>query len=515
MKKNRLSIILVVAAVAFMPCCNSCVKDDPSSDDKEDVKDDPDPVPEGPQAGTYTFTASPFMEKWNVGDKIYVHGSYGPAGQMITLAASDISADGRTASVTLDKVLEFCLGPDNLYAAWPGDAVLLNDGIMTQSTEFETLDAPLAVAYLSGTDFAFVDASACLTFKVSGYKDFALAGNQRPGLRFTGYEALHTSAETDFFGRKVDGYPFIYGDVKDGSVTLWLPGTITFKSGFTLYFGNDGNWPVCYSIKDDIRLTAGKIEDLGDITAALETYSGPAPKMPEMGARTKWSIKVNELSGLCMSADGDFIWGLGDGGDLVRLSFDAEVLSSVHIGGDAEAISIDPATGDLIVGCEPSLIYKVPYPDFNKMEQLYVVEDARLYGNDGQEGLTYYRDGLIYSGMQTGSELYCIVYETGEVVWKKNMRQIFPSITEIADLEYDPLTDWLWIIDSEAKKIFALTGDAENMLGSYAIKATSNPESLCVDHAHSCIWVGDDYGSTSYFYKYEFTGLDDAIIQPE
>ena len=122
-------------------------------------------------------------------------------------------------------------------------------------------------------------------------------------------------------------------------------------------------------------------------------------------------------------------------------------------------------------------------------------------------------DGLVYSGMQTASELYCVNLETGEVLWKKGMRSIFPAITEIADLCYDPLTDWLWIIDSEAKKIFALTGDAETILGSYSIKATDNPESVCIDHRNNCIWVGDDCGDPSLLYKYEFTGLDDAIIK--
>ena len=95
---------------------------------------------------------------------------------------------------------------------------------------------------------------------------------------------------------------------------------------------------------------------------------------------------------------------------------------------------------------------------------------------------------------------------------RKDLRSIFPSITEIAGLCYDPLTDWLWIIDSEAKKISVLTGDASHMLGVYSVKGIDNPEAICVDHDHSCVWVGDDYGSTSHLIKYEFTGLDDFII---
>ena len=93
------------------------------------------------------------------------------------------------------------------------------------------------------------------------------------------------------------------------------------------------------------------------------------------------------------------------------------------------------------------------------------------------------------------------------------LRAKFPEITEIADLCYDPLTDWLWVIDSEARKFFVLSGDASEMLGYYSTGAIENPEAIFVDHAHSCIWVGDDYGSTSHLYRFDFTGLDDAIIQ--
>ena len=47
------------------------------------------------------------------------------------------------------------------------------------------------------------------------------------------------------------------------------------------------------------------------------------------------------------------------------------------------------------------------------------------------------------------------------------------------------------------------------------LRGIENPESVCVDHKHSCIWVGDDYGSTSYLYRFDFTGLDDAILSNE
>lgn len=520
--KRKFLLLLCMAMVVYLPCCISCT--DPSREDDpiEDPGTEPKPgeeTPSGPEAvkpqpGTYTFTCSALKGTWSAGDRIYVYGSYGPAAQVITLTASDISSDGKTAGVSLSgQLFDYLLNPDGLYAAYPADAVRPGDGLMDTVLSFEKYDIPLSVAYLKDSGFAFEDISTGFTFRVSGgYDRFALAGTQRPGLRMTGYSVDYSSDFADFSGRKTDGYPFLEGELSDGSVLLWIPGTITLKEGFSLYLGKDGQWPSVYTAAGDVRLSSGTVLDLGDITASLAPYAGPAPKMPEMGSRTKFDVKLNEMSGLCLSVDADFLWAVGDDGDLARVSFDGKVIEKTHIGSDTEAVTRNPATGDLLIGLEPHGIGQVAAPEFNKLKTLFYISDAKGYGNAGLEGLTYYKDGLVYAGMQTGSDLFCLDLETGATVWKKRLRETFPLITEIAGLCYDPLTDWLWIIDSESKRFFALSGDAESMLGYYSIKPTDNPESICVDHVHSCIWVGDDYGSTSYLYRYDFTGLDDAVI---
>jgi hypothetical protein len=513
MKKTAFHILIIALATLSMPFCCSCTK--PSSQEEKHETKPEEPEPKGPQPGTYTFTASPLKGKWEVGDKIYVHGSYAPAAQMITLTATDISDDGRTASARLDSVTEYPYKPDGLYAAWPGDAVVQEDGLTDSNTSFSRMDCPLAVAYLSDTNFSFVDASSALSFSVSGYTHFALAGNQRPGLCFTEYMVDYSTNNESFTNRKNDGYPFLEGTFTDGSVLLWFPGAISMKGGLTIYLGDGDNWTESYTLTNDLKLPIGKITDLGDITASLVAYSGPAPRMPRMGKKTKYTVKFNELSGLCLSENGDFLWTVGDDGELAKLSFTGEISGRIDIDCDAEAVSRNPVTGDLLIGMEPNGVGRIAAPGFNHLETLFKIADAKGYGNAGVEGLTYYKDGLVYAGAQTGSDLFCCNLETGELVWKKRLRDIFPSITEIADLCYDPLTDWLWIIDSESRKFFALTGDAETLLGSYSVRGIENPESVCVDHKHSCIWVGDDYGSTSYLYRFDFTGLDDAILSNE
>ena len=529
MKKSILFLLLATIAMT-LPCNLACTKTEPE-DEKEEKPVEPGQMKLEP--GIYTFTVSPLKGQWEAGDKIYVHGAYGPYAQMITLTAADISDDGKTASARLDDVTKILVKPDGLYAAWPGEAVVTGESVLDSKTQFSRADILMSAAYLSGTAFAFKDVMCGLSFNASGYTDFAIAGNNRSGIRFINYEIEYTSEFSGFYNFRNDGYPFVTGSLTDGSALLWFPSTLSFPQGYTIYFGNDGNWPVSYSVNEQTKLKMGEIANLGDITDALEPYDGPKPQMPEMGKYTMYSVAFNELSGLCVSEDGDFLWALGDGSEIAKISFSGEVLKKANLKTttgstiDSEGISVNYDTGDILIGGEPNVVCCIPsasIPDifnkstFNGVVSLFNIADARNFSNAGLEGFTYYKknsegQGLAYAGTQTGSYLYLCNLETKEVLERKDLRTMFPAITEIAGLCYDPLTDWLWIVDSEAHKFFVLTGDGERLLGSYALKSKSNEESICVDHANSCVWIGDDYGSTSHIYKYEFTGLDDANIR--
>ncbi len=520
MKQRLVFTVITLVTLITVQCCVSCTQQDVPEETKK--KENVTPVvPEGnpkPEAGTYSFVASPLKGVWEAGDKILVHGSYGPSAQVVTLKASDISADGKTATAELGDVTKLVAAPDWLYAEWPADAVVVEDGLMESTTWFNELDIHVCVSYLKEGAFKFADASACLTFTVNGdYDKFAISGGQRPGIRTVSFSTGYSSDDEAISKAKVDGYPFRYGEITPGTpVTIWFQGGFNFKKGFSIVLGNGDNWPMVYTVSEDTKLKVGEKLDLGDITSALVAYEGSEPKMPEMGEMHRYKVDVNELSGINFSEDGSFLWGVGDGGDLISMDFEGNVLSSLYVGGDAEGITIDPRTGNLLIALEPSSVGVIEAPDFNnKVKTLFKIADAKNYGNAGMEGITYYKDGLAYCGTQTGSELYLCNIDTGEVLWKKGLREMHYVITEIADLYYDPLTDWLWVIDSEAHRFYALTGDAETLLGSYYVPKVGNAESICVDHERSCVWVGDDYGDPSYLFRFDFTGLDDAIIPAE
>ena len=252
--------------------------------------------------------------------------------------------------------------------------------------------------------------------------------------------------------------------------------------------------------------------------------------MPTVSNMTKYTVNFNEFSGLCLSEDKSFLWAIDDNGKLGRIDITnnvGELLESWSSGGDPEGITIHPETGDLIVGNEEPVsvgIIPAPVSKNDKQTIIFKIKEASGYGNSGMEGITYYKkDGdrdLIYCGTQVDANLF-LCDLNAEVDDSKyttlvqepiSLRKRFPGVLEVAGLCYDPVTDWLWMVDSEAHKIFVFSGDATQLLCAYALKTKSNEEGIVVDHSRNCVWIADDYGSPSYLYKYEFEGLEDFRI---
>jgi hypothetical protein len=94
------------------------------------------------------------------------------------------------------------------------------------------------------------------------------------------------------------------------------------------------------------------------------------------------------------------------------------------------------------------------------------------------------------------------------------------TISEVGDLCYDPVSDYLWVIDSNSNKdkpqylpftLYLFNGDATKLLQTYYVGdfAHWNPEAVCVDHKNNCIWLGEDCdsGNPSLLHKISFTNL--------
>ncbi|MBO4475589.1 MAG: Ig-like domain-containing protein [Bacteroidales bacterium] len=491
-----------------------------------------------PQPGVYTFTASKLKGQWKAGDQIYIQCGYGPSAQVITLADNQISDGGKTASAELSgDLFKYLADPDPLYAAWPAEAVKKQEGLSDKIIYYSVSDILLTQAYLVGNNFSFIDVSSIISFTVSGgFDHFLITGAQRPGLRYSSYKNEYSSVKESPSKPKDDGYPFREGQLSaDGDLnSICFPGGITFNGGFSIYFAKGDDWTASYTYSDNITLKPGKKLDLGDITASLKPHDGPKPSIPEITDMTRLTVALNELSGICVSADGNSLWAVGDGSQIANIELDGTVINKANIWEDkytidSEGLSLNYDTGDFLISGEPNCVYRISSEkigsifsyyneekkryEFTGVQSLFNISDAASFGNSGAEGCSYYKDGLVFIGTQTGAYLYLCNLETGEVLWKKGLRSMHTVITEIAGLCYDPLTDWLWVVDSEAHKFFALSSDAEKLHGAYLMNTKSNEESICIDHKNSCVWIGDDYGSTSYIYRYNMKGLDDFNVK--
>lgn len=236
-----------------------------------------------------------------------------------------------------------------------------------------------------------------------------------------------------------------------------------------------------------------------------------AAKIPVMGSYKKYILaNVTELSGLCISADGTHLWGVGDQGSIYNISYDGTATEHWYHDADMEGITLNPATGDMYIAIEGSQkIYLVSAPDYNTYKTIWYVQEAidGEYGNSGIEGITWYKDGKLFVGSQTHANLWTYTAD-GTKLALHSLKKVASDITEVADLCYDPETDMLWVVDSNVFKIYLFNGDGTSLLASYDISSLTqdNPESICVDHMNKCVWVADD-DEPSRLFRIEFSDL--------
>ena len=224
---------------------------------------------------------------------------------------------------------------------------------------------------------------------------------------------------------------------------------------------------------------------------------------PVKGAYKKYSAAITELSGLCLHTDGTFLWGVGDQGMLAKIGFEGQVEKVFSQSLDMEAVTINPETGDLYLGCESNFIGIVKAPEYKKAEALFYVEEAANYGNSGVEGISWYKDGMILVGAQIDARLWAYRLD-GTVVWSKSLKTVAICCQEIADICYDPVKDQIWIIDSESQSIYLFNGDATKHLATYKVNYAGNCESVYLDYERSCVWVADDSEGSALF-RVDFT----------
>ena len=233
---------------------------------------------------------------------------------------------------------------------------------------------------------------------------------------------------------------------------------------------------------------------------------GRARKYPEMGAYQVIKVNVEELSGLCMTQDSSAFWAVGDEGALCNVSFAGAVTPVLSSWLDLEAITLNPASGDLYLAVEgDQMVCRVAAPDYNRIDTLFYIQEAlqRDFDNNGLEGISFYKDSLLFVGSQEDALVWTCKLD-GTVVSRISLCDETSLIKEVAGLCYDPVKKWLWVTDSDACKLFIFSAETFDLLASYDVSFIENAESICVDRTHSCVWVGSDEDSPK-LYKFTFT----------
>jgi len=276
--KNIYRIVLVCFALTAVSACWD-----------KDSGEDPVPQEETatPETRTLTFVlpaagedgaaSSILKQAWVPGDQIVVHGEYSKDQVTVTLEASDISSDGKSATKTVEGLFPYkredCA--TDLYASWPASA---SDNLKHCFfySKFSNTNTQLMAACNSGDTFNFENVCGVLTFAVdSEYEGYTLATPKKETLGYEFLQVKLTDQTSNFRQYAGDPVVNIQGVPADGKVVVFLPEGASMESGLTVKLKKDGSFVKVLNIEDPVSVTRGQVLDLGDVTSLLADYDDP------------------------------------------------------------------------------------------------------------------------------------------------------------------------------------------------------------------------------------------------
>ena len=262
--------LLCALAAALSACCENNVV--PPSPEPEDVT----------ETRTLSFVlpatggdgAAVLKTAWKAGDQIVVHGEYAKDQITVTLDASDISGDGKTATKKVDGLRPYkrddCAS--TLYASYPASAVSNIRHCFFYSA-FSDENVQFMAACNEADTFHFQNLTGVVTFTVSGdYDSYTFTGRKDATVSYSLYQVKITDTETDLKQFLQDPSSSVTRPViADGQTVniLYIPGGVDLVGGFILQFFKDGQAVKGLTDKDAFELATGDVLNLGDVTALL------------------------------------------------------------------------------------------------------------------------------------------------------------------------------------------------------------------------------------------------------
>ena len=234
---------------------------------------------------------------WVAGDKIKIHGKLVSEMQTIELKASDISENGRYATITFDAASMEPYGDHDYYALYPAEAAgqFLSTTNAYHYCEFTDTNKPLMAAYLDLDTECFVFRNLCgvITFTVSGnYDSYVFVGNNEETVGYAQF-AIKRHATDTYTKAANDPLTSISAPVvADGSTPNLICIPIAhsdepadFTQGFSIRFKKNGK--IVKEAKTSTPVTIGrrKLLALGDITDKVGNYVPVAHHSSITGAK--------------------------------------------------------------------------------------------------------------------------------------------------------------------------------------------------------------------------------------
>ena len=274
--------IAILCAVLF-PLC-SCGGDP--------VEPEPTPVGPEPETRTLTFVLPEFTlgegeeapdilkTAWKAGDQIVVHGEYAKDQVTVTLAAGDISGDGKTATVTVENLYPYQREDCNstLYASYPA-ALVNNLKHCFFYSQFTTSNAQIMAACNDGDTFWFQNICGILAMSVDGnIGEYTMSTPKKDALGYEFLQVKITDNEQNY--KQYVGNPVIQmdGTVNGSEILIFLPEGTTFPAGFVLKFKEGEDYTKIYKYTEPVTITRGAIVNIGNITEEIQHYDNPFSK---------------------------------------------------------------------------------------------------------------------------------------------------------------------------------------------------------------------------------------------
>ncbi len=230
---------------------------------------------------------------WEVGDEIMLHGGTdGAARKLVTLTAGDISADGKTATFTVEGLDPYDRSDvgvvSTYYAQYPASAV--PSGNLYYECRFNDTDKLLLAACNVGDTFEFYNLCGIISFKVAGdFDEFVFFGNNNEAV---GYDVYQARVRDDGSGSYCNYWKPGNGSGTPAPITvltkpvtadgttdnfIYLPNTASFSGGFTIYFKKAGAITHYVTTTKPVTVNHGQLFPIGLIPAGkVHEYVAPS-----------------------------------------------------------------------------------------------------------------------------------------------------------------------------------------------------------------------------------------------